>query len=205
MELPGELLQLKDFQKQRRERAVKEYRMNAKGLLLRTELRSKKSVTETAGKEGKVRGFFLCENSRLSKALSCTSHGDVNFLKEQAKSKQTTNPPQLPPIMEGANLDSSNKVICPESEGSEDPKINKKGHLQIPKKEFQTSLSLKEEIEKLLMVENKEDLKCTQQDVSVSPSLSQETRVSPSDNFHPFRKSVLSTLPPCPALEKIPG
>ncbi|KAF6351220.1 exonuclease 3'-5' domain containing 1 [Rhinolophus ferrumequinum] len=205
MELPGELLQLKDFQKQRRERAVKEYRMNAKGLLLRTELRSKKSVTETAGKEGKVRGFFLCEKSRLSKAPSCTSHGDVNFLKEQAKSKQTTNPPQLPPIMEGANSDSSNKVICPESEGSEDPKINKKGHLQIPKKEFQTSLSLKEEIEKLLMVENKEDLKCTQQDVSVSPSLSQETRVSPSDNFHPFRKSVLSTLPPCPALEKIPG
>ncbi|XP_036073512.1 piRNA biogenesis protein EXD1 isoform X4 [Rousettus aegyptiacus] len=29
-----------------------------------------------------------------------------------------------------------------------------------------------------------------------------ETRVSPSDTLHPFRKAVLSTLPPCPALEK---
>ncbi|EHB10323.1 Exonuclease 3'-5' domain-containing protein 1 [Heterocephalus glaber] len=38
MELPEELLQLKDFQKQRRERAVKEYRMNARGLLIRTML-----------------------------------------------------------------------------------------------------------------------------------------------------------------------
>lgn len=52
------------------------------------------------------------------------------------------------------------------------------------------------------MVENKEDLKGTKQDVSVSPSLPQETRVSPSDIFHPFRKAVLPTLPPCPALEK---
>ncbi|KAI5278684.1 Pirna Biogenesis Protein Exd1 [Manis pentadactyla] len=54
MELPEELLQLKDFQKQRRERAAKEYRVNEQGLLMRTVLYPKKSVTEAAGKGGKL-------------------------------------------------------------------------------------------------------------------------------------------------------
>ncbi|XP_057580389.1 piRNA biogenesis protein EXD1 isoform X2 [Hippopotamus amphibius kiboko] len=203
MELPEELLQLKDFQRQRRERAAKEYRVNAQGLLIRTVLQPKKSVTETAGKEGKVRGFLLYKNSRLDKAPNFTSHEDENLLKEESKSKQTTTEPQhLPPIKEEVSEDSSNKRICPESEGFKDQRITQKEYLKIPKQEFQTNLSLKEEIEQLLMVENKEDLKCTKQDVSVSPSLPQETRVSPSDIFHPFRKAVLPTLPPCPALEK---
>ncbi|KAB0388538.1 hypothetical protein E2I00_013838, partial [Balaenoptera physalus] len=203
MELPEELLQLKDFQRQRRERAAKEYRVNAQGLLIRTVLHPKKSMTETAGKEGKVRGFLLCKNSRLDKAPNFTSHKDVSLLKEESKSKQTTAEPQhLPPIKEEVSEDSSKKQICPESEGFKDQRITQKAYLKIPKQEFQTNLSLKEEIEQLLMVENKEDLKCTKQDVLVSPSLPQETRVSPSDIFHPFRKAVLPTLPPCPALEK---
>ncbi|XP_007111762.1 piRNA biogenesis protein EXD1 isoform X1 [Physeter macrocephalus] len=203
MELPEELLQLKDFQRQRRERAAKEYRVNEQGLLIRTELHPKKSMTETAGKEGKVRDFLLCKNSRLDKAPHFTSHKDVNLLNEESKSKQTTAEPQhLPPIKEEVSEDSSNKRICPESEGFKDQRITQKEYLKIPKQEFQTNLSLKEEIEQLLMVENKEDLKYTKQDVLVSPSLPQETRVSPSDIFHPFRKAVLPTLPPCPALEK---
>uniref|UniRef100_G1NVN8 piRNA biogenesis protein EXD1 n=2 Tax=Myotis lucifugus TaxID=59463 RepID=G1NVN8_MYOLU len=203
MELPEELLQLRDLQKQRRERAAKEYRMNAQGLLIRTLLHPKKSVTETAKKEEKVRGVLLCEKSRLDKAPSFTSHENVNLLKEEAKSKQiTTEPPHLPHIEQEVHEDSSNKVICPELEGLEDQRIGQKEHLMIPKQEFQASLSLKEEIEQLLMVENKEDLKRTKQDVSVSPSLPQETRMTPSDTFHPFRKTVFPTLPPCPALEE---
>lgn len=203
MELPEELLRLKDFQRQRRERAAKEYRVNAQGLLIRTVLHPKKSMTETAGKKGKVRGFLLCKNSTLDKAPNFTSHKDVNLLKEESKSKQTTAESQhLPPIKEEVSEDSSNKRICPESEGFKDQRITLKEYLKIPKQEFQTNLSLKEEIEQLLMVENKEDLKCTKQDVLVSPSFPQETRVSPSDIFHPFRKAVLPTHPPCPALEK---
>ncbi|XP_020953193.1 piRNA biogenesis protein EXD1 isoform X3 [Sus scrofa] len=199
MELPQELLQLKDFQKQRRERAAKEYRVNSQGLLVRTVLQPKKSVTETAGK---VKGFLLCKNSRLDKAPTFTSPEDVNLLKEELKSKQTIAEPQhLPPIKEEPSEDSSNK-LCPESEGSKDQRVTKKELFKIAKQEFQTSLSLKEELERLLMVEKEEDLKCTKQDVSVSRSLPQETRVSPSDIFHPFRKAVLPTLPPCPALEK---
>ncbi|KAF4017320.1 hypothetical protein G4228_009033 [Cervus hanglu yarkandensis] len=203
MELPEELLQLQDFQKQRREKAAKEYRVNAQGLLIRTVLHPKKSVTETAGKEGKVGGFLLCKNSTQDKAPNITSHEDVNLLKEESKSKQTTVEPQyLPPTKEDASEDSSYNLNYPESEGVKDQRITQKEHLKIPKQEFKTSLSLKEEIEQLLMVENKEDLKGTKQDVSVSPSLPQETRVSPSGIFHPFRKAVLPTLPPCPALEK---
>ncbi|XP_021551413.1 piRNA biogenesis protein EXD1 [Neomonachus schauinslandi] len=186
MELPEELLQLKDFQKQRRERAAKEYRVNARGLLVRTVLHPKKSVTETAGKVGVS---LLCKNSMLDETPSFTSHQDVNLLKEESENKQTpTEPQHLPSMKEETSEDCNNKLICSESE--------------IPRQQFQTNLSLKEEIEQLLMVENKEDLKCTKQEVSVSLSLPQETGVSPSDTFHPLRKAVLPTLPPCPALEK---
>ncbi|XP_069317468.1 piRNA biogenesis protein EXD1 isoform X1 [Eulemur rufifrons] len=207
MELPEELLQLKDFQKQRRERAVKEYRVNARGLLIRTVLHPKKLLTETAGKEENITGFLFCKDSQTNKSpsfinVSPESHEDVNFLKEESKSKETAKAQPLPPIKDGeASEESSNKLICLESKSSEDQKITQKEHFTIPKHEFQANLTLKEEIEQLLMVENKEDLKCTKQDVSASPSL-QETSVSPSDVFHPVRKAVLSTLPPCPALEK---
>uniref|UniRef100_A0A8C9LTN3 Exonuclease 3'-5' domain containing 1 n=1 Tax=Piliocolobus tephrosceles TaxID=591936 RepID=A0A8C9LTN3_9PRIM len=204
MELPEELLQLKDFQKQRREKAAREYRVNAQGLLIRTVLQPKKLVIETAGKEEKVKGFLFGKNFRIDKAPSFTSqdfHGDVNLLKEESLNKQATKPQHLPPIEEGeTSEDSSNKLICSESKGSEDQRITQKEHFLTPKYELQASLSLKEEIEQLLMVENKEDLKCTKQAVSMS-SFPQETRVSPSDTFYP--KTVLSTLPPCPALEKI--
>ncbi|XP_055134738.1 piRNA biogenesis protein EXD1 isoform X3 [Symphalangus syndactylus] len=206
MELPEELLQLKDFQKQRREKAAREYRMNAQGLLIRTVLQPKKLVIETAGKEEKVKGFLFGKNFRIDKAPSFTSqdfYGEVNLLKEESLNKQATKPQHLPPVEEGeTSEDSSNKLICTESKGSEDQRITQKEHFMTPKHEFQASLSLKEEIEQLLMVENKEDLKCTKQAVSMS-SFPQETRVSPSDTFYPIRKAVVSTLPPCPALEKI--
>lgn len=204
MELPEELLQLKDFQKQRRERAAKEYSMNAQGLLIRTVLHPKKLVTETGGKGGNERISLLCKNSTLDETPGFTSHQDVNLLKEESKNKQAlTEPQHLPPMKEEASEDCINKLICPESEVPEEEGIiTQKEHSKILKQEFRTSLSLKEEIAQLLMVENQENLNCTKQDVSVSPSLPQETEVSPSDTFHPFRKAVLPTLPPCPALEK---
>ncbi|XP_037690199.1 piRNA biogenesis protein EXD1 isoform X2 [Choloepus didactylus] len=206
MELPEELFQLKDFQKQRRERAAKEYRVNAKGLLIRTVLHPKKSVPETAGEEEKVRGFLHCKNPRIDKVPSFASHEsceEVNLLQERSESKETkTKPQHPPPIKEAEVSEDSEKLICLELKWAEDQRIPQKEHIKISKHEFQTNLSLKEEIEQLLKVENKEDLKCTKQDVSVSPSLPQETTATLSDTFHPVRQAVLSTLPPCPALEK---
>ncbi|XP_010596656.2 piRNA biogenesis protein EXD1 [Loxodonta africana] len=197
MELPEELLQLKDFQKERRERAAKDYSVNARGLLVRTGLQPKKPVTKTAGKDEKVRGVFHCKSSRGDKAPGFTSHEsheDVNLLKEESQRKQTKiKPRHLPPLKEAeASEGSSHKFNCPGSKGSEDQRITQKEYIMIPKHELQASLSLKEEIEQLLMVENKKDLKCMKRDVSLSPS----------DTLHPLRKSALSPLPPCPALEK---
>ncbi|KAL0603063.1 piRNA biogenesis protein EXD1 [Plecturocebus cupreus] len=195
MELPEELLQLKDFQKQRREKAEREYRVNAQGLLIRTVLQPKKLVTEAARKQN--------VKDKTPSFTSQDFHGDANLLKEESMNKQATKLQHLPPIEEGeTSEDSSNKLICPEPKGSEDQRVTQKEHFVTPKHEFQANLSLKEEIEQLLMVENKEALKCTKRAVSVSPSLPQDTRVSPSDTFYPTRNAVLSALPRCPALEK---
>uniref|UniRef100_A0A8C2YPA1 Uncharacterized protein n=1 Tax=Chinchilla lanigera TaxID=34839 RepID=A0A8C2YPA1_CHILA len=205
MELPEELLQLKDFQKQRRERAAKEYRMNAQGLLIRTVLHPKKSDTATAGKGKKVRGFFFCKDPREEKPPSLTSHEfheDGNFLKGEFKT--TVKSEHLPPIKKGETSEgSSSRLICPESKRSEDGRITQKEYFMLPKHEFQASFSVKEELLQLLILKDKEYLLSTKPDVSVSPFLLQETRVSPNDTFHPFKDAGISTLPPCPALEKI--
>ncbi|XP_006883060.1 PREDICTED: exonuclease 3'-5' domain-containing protein 1 [Elephantulus edwardii] len=197
MELPEELLQLKDLQKQRRERAEKEYRVNAQGLLERTVLQSTKPLIKTAGKEEEVKGFLLCENSRVDKTpslTSCRSQEDVSLLKRGLKSKQKKiNPQHLPSLKETeASEDSNHKLVCSGSKGSENQRTTQEEYFNKPKLVFQRNLSLKDEIEQLLMMEKEKDLKCTKQDVSMSPS----------DTFHPSRKTVLSTLPPCPALEK---
>ncbi|KAM6181903.1 piRNA biogenesis protein EXD1 isoform 2-T2 [Erethizon dorsatum] len=201
MELPEELLQLKDFQKQRRERAVKEYRMNARGLLIRTMLHPKKSETVTAGKGEKVRGFLFCKDSEEEKPLSLTSHEfheDGSFSKGELKI--TVKSQHLPPIKKGEASEGSSN---PESKGPGDGRITQKEHFMLPKHEFQASFSLKEEREQLLILKDKEYLSSIKPDVSVSPSLLQETRVSPNDTFHPFKEAGIFTLPPCPALEKI--
>ncbi|XP_004712813.2 piRNA biogenesis protein EXD1 [Echinops telfairi] len=191
MELPAELLHLKDLQKQRRESAVKEYRVDAQGLLMRTVLQVKKPVAETADKEGKARGFLLCKNSRVARAPE--SEEDVDVLQQECKNKQSETKLQPLPSPQGAEAceASRHKVTCPDSNRSKDQKTAKGGHTKIPKHEAQPRLSLKEEIERLLMIENK-DLTRPKQDVSFSPS----------DSFDPLRKTMHSTLPPCPALEK---
>ncbi|KAM6202924.1 LOW QUALITY PROTEIN: piRNA biogenesis protein EXD1 [Rhynchocyon petersi] len=193
MELPEELLQLKDFQKQRRERAAKQYRQNAQGLLMRTVLQPEKSVIPTAGREEEGRDFLLCENSRVTKApslTSCESSENANLLTEEQKSKEIKTQPQYVSSLKEteASEDTSNKLIYSRSKGSEDQRILKKEHFKRPDDEFQTNLLLKEEIQQLLIVDKK-DFKYTKQDVSLSPS----------DTFYSSRKNV---RPPCPALEE---
>lgn len=199
MELPEELLQLRDFQKQRRERAAKEYRMNAQGLLIRTMLHPKKSETGTAGKEEKVR------DSREDKPPSVTFpgfHEDGSF--PNGKFQTTVKSQHLPPVQRAeASEGSSNRFIYPESKGLEDKKITQTEHCMLPKLEFQASFSLKEERQQSLILEDKEYLLSTKPDVSVPPFLPQETRASLNDTFHPSKEAGISTLPPCPALEKM--
>ncbi|XP_042543841.1 piRNA biogenesis protein EXD1 [Dipodomys spectabilis] len=197
MELPEELLLLKDFQKQRRERAEKEYRVNAQGLLIRTVLHPKQSVIEKAGKEEQIQGVLVCKNSKVEKVPSFISRDFQKHVKSLKESKQaTTKVPFQLPMKEEARKDASNTLA-----GPEDQRDTQEDGLMIPKNAFQTSSSLKEEIEQLLMVKSKEGLTCTKQDVSVSP-LPQEARVAQSGAGPPFQRAVTSPLPPCPALEK---
>ncbi|CAO2579312.1 piRNA biogenesis protein EXD1 [Lemmus lemmus] len=204
MELPEELLQLKDFQKQRREAAAKEYRVNAQGLLIRTGLHPKKPGGLTAGKEDQIKGFLICKTSGIDKAPSFLCHEsdkDENFLDKECK-QTTAKSHNLPPMKEAkASKESENKPIGWESTGPEDPRTQRT-HPLTPTHESQTHFSLKKEIEQLLMVENKEAVRSPNEDTLVSPSLPQETWVAPSDTFHLSGKAVVSTLPPCPALEK---
>ncbi|KAM4829304.1 piRNA biogenesis protein EXD1 isoform 3-T3 [Thomomys bottae] len=202
MELPEELLQLKDFQKQRRERAEKEYRVNAQGLLIRTELHPKKSATEKGGKEENIQGLLVCKNSRVEKAPSFISRDFQKHVKLLKESKQATTKSQyVLPTKEEASEDSGDTAISPEARAPENHSGTQEDDLIIPKNAFHTSCSLKEEIEQLLMVENKEDFTCTKQDFLVSP-LPQETRVSQSGPIQPLQRAEASPLPPCPALEK---
>ncbi|XP_048188371.1 piRNA biogenesis protein EXD1 isoform X1 [Perognathus longimembris pacificus] len=198
MELPKELLQLRDFQKQRRERAEKEYRVNAQGLLIRTVLHPKKSATEKVGKEEKTQGLLVCKNSRIEKAPSFISRDFQKHVKLLKESKQaTTKSHTVLPTKEAAGREAPRTTLTgpAEARAPEDPRGPQEGGPAGPKSSFQSSFSLKEEIEQLLMVESKEDFTCTKEDVSVSP-LAQETRVSESE------RAVTSPLPPCPALEK---
>ncbi|XP_049637412.1 piRNA biogenesis protein EXD1 [Suncus etruscus] len=200
MELPEELLQLKDFQKQRREKAAKQYSVNEQGLLIRTVLHPKSVVEKTLKKEERIRGFLLCENSMLDKATSFTSAKDVSLLKGESKCRPA--PAELKPLHplkeKDPGMEASGSFTRPESKGLKEQNLNLEEYLKTPKHEFQTKLSLKEEIEKLMMA-NKEDLQCTKHDVSKTCSFPRE---SLKDTLPPFTEALLSTLPPCPALEK---
>ncbi|XP_051000391.1 piRNA biogenesis protein EXD1 [Acomys russatus] len=201
MELPKELLQLQDFQKQRRERAAKEYRVNAQGLLIRRVLQPKEPVAHTAGKEERLRGFLLCKASGVDKAphfVCHESHKEENFL-----DKQTTVKSQIVPPRKGneAREESGHKPVSQGSGGSEVLRPQE-AQLLAPSQGLQSHFSLKEEIEQLLMVENKGALTSPNQDTLGSSSLPQETWVAPCSTSPLPERAVASTLPPCPALEK---
>ncbi|OBS73308.1 hypothetical protein A6R68_12103 [Neotoma lepida] len=202
MELPGELLQLKDFQKQRQERAAKEYRMNTQGLLIRTVLHPKTPAGRTPGKEGPVRGFLVCktDTDKAPHFLCHESYKEENFLDKESK-QSTADSQTLPPVKEGEGSEGSeSRPVCRESARPEDLGTQKT-HSLTPTHEFQSQFSLKEEIEQLLMVENKGALRSPNQDTLVSP-FPQESWVAPNNTFHLPENAVISTLPPCPALEK---
>lgn len=119
------------------------------------------------------------------------------------ESKQTTAESQIvPPRKEGeAHEESENKQGCWESAGPEVPRAQK-AHAPPPTQASKSQFSLKEEIEQLLVVGNKGALTSPSEGALVSPSLPQETWEAPSDTFHLPEKAEVSTLPPCPALEK---
>lgn len=206
MELPEELLQLKDFQKQRQERAAKEYSVNARGLLVRSPLQAKEPAAETTGREEQVQGLVLCKNSRTNKALSFISrqsHQDTNLLKVESMSKETTKPQHVPPQREGGWEAPHTQLHCPEPMGSEKQRAAQQDPRGGSVREAQAT-SLKEEIEQLLqMMEIQKGHACTKQAVAGS-SLPPQVACpgSPEHSSHPTTGAELPAFPPCPALER---
>ncbi|KAM5235439.1 piRNA biogenesis protein EXD1 [Ctenodactylus gundi] len=140
MELPAELLQLKNLQQQRRERATQAYRVNAKGLLIRTVPPPKKPVTRAAGHKETLSGFLLCKNDRVDKAPSLASHPfheDVNFLKGESKTPAKSQ--HLPSTKREATADPGEQPFGSTREGSKDQRAAREGQLLVPKPEFQAA------------------------------------------------------------------
>ncbi|XP_074091227.1 piRNA biogenesis protein EXD1 [Macrotis lagotis] len=172
LELPEELRQLMDFQRLRRERAMKDYETNAEGLLVRTQLiYPKEKAVEEEGKQKSTRCSLPFEGSLPPKVLDLgylkpQKAQEEKYLQKQEKkydSKQVRQKHQQSSSTEESETgDSTTKIpsCFGLPQGSKDDKVTQKEQANIPK-QTQSSLTLQEKIELLLMggkeenVENK--------------------------------------------------
>ncbi|XP_019407038.1 PREDICTED: piRNA biogenesis protein EXD1 isoform X5 [Crocodylus porosus] len=199
MELPAELRQLADFQKLRRKKAVKEYRVNEEGLLIRPTLEFKgKKVAENKANHGE-------DNSRIlpSETLQKTSfhmkdppcqetyneEAQENFW-ENDQSRLNCKIPSLEVGAEARDLVNS---------ASGDFQGMQKG--QSSRQELQTpaTQSLQKDMNLLLMEDDEEGLSCRKQ-TSISASICPKMSSS-LQNSHVLELPPPSVLPPCPALK----
>ncbi|XP_027725747.1 piRNA biogenesis protein EXD1 isoform X2 [Vombatus ursinus] len=160
MELPEELRQLMDFQRLRRERAMKDYETNAEGLLVRPQLIYPKEKSVEEGKQKSTRDSLPFERAMLPKALDLgclkpqQAREDTCLQKQETKydSKQMRTKYQHSSSTEDAETgDSTTKTSsCFGRQGSKDVKITRKEQTDTPK-QTQSSMSLQEKIELLLM------------------------------------------------------
>ncbi|XP_072478836.1 piRNA biogenesis protein EXD1 isoform X2 [Notamacropus eugenii] len=153
MELPEELRQLMDFQRLRRERAMKDYETNAEGLLVRPQLICpKQKPVEEEGKQKNTRGFVPFEGAMLPKPQQAQE--DLCLQKQETKydGKPLRTKHQHPPSTKEAETgDSSTKIpSCFGRQGSKDVKGTRKEQT-VTVKQTQSSMSLQEKIELLLM------------------------------------------------------
>ncbi|XP_074145422.1 piRNA biogenesis protein EXD1 isoform X1 [Sminthopsis crassicaudata] len=162
MELPEELRQLMDFQRLRRERAMKDYETNAEGLLVRPQLTyPKEKAVEEEGKQKSTRGSLSFEGAMLPKTLdlgylkSQQAQEDTCLQKQETKydSKQVRTKHQHASSTGKATEtgDSTTKTSsCFGLQGSKDVRVTQKEQTDMPNK-TQSSMSLQEKIELLLM------------------------------------------------------
>ncbi|XP_038263999.1 piRNA biogenesis protein EXD1 isoform X7 [Dermochelys coriacea] len=206
MELPEELHQLADFQKLRRETALKKYNVNEEGLLIRPPLESKgKKAVEVEEKQGEDSGWLSSNGAALQKTSFHPQDPLHQHYDEQKQvvdhweNKESIIGCKNPPLEmeEGArNLISWNSV-------SENTQATGKGFSPMQKPHTQAARSLKEEIRLLFMGNKDEDLLCAKQSAIVSAYTPPKISSSFQDSFQVPRQPSLSVLPPCPVLETV--
>ncbi|XP_067414065.1 piRNA biogenesis protein EXD1 isoform X2 [Emydura macquarii macquarii] len=196
MELPKELRQLADFQKLRREKAVKMYKVNEEGLLIRPPLESKgKKAAEEEEKRGEDSGWFSSNGAALQKTsfhLQNPLHQNYDEQKQVVnhwENKQSRIGCKNPPL----EMEAGARDLVSWNSASEVTQPMGKGLSPMQKPHTQAAQSLQEEISLLFMGNKDEDLFCSKQSTTMSASAPPKVSSSPQD----------FVLSPCPALETV--
>ncbi|XP_039391862.1 piRNA biogenesis protein EXD1 isoform X8 [Mauremys reevesii] len=205
MELPEELQQLADFQKLRREKALKKYKVNEEGLLIRPPLESKgKKAAAVEEKQGED-SCWLSSNGAALKKTSFHPQDPLHQNDDEQKkvvdhweNKKSRIDYKNPPF----KMESGARDLVSWNSVSENTQATGKGFSPEQKPHTQAAGSLQEEIS--LFTGNKdEDLFCAKHSTTVSASTPPKISSSLHDSFQVPRQPSLSVLPPCPVLETV--
>ncbi|XP_048709101.2 piRNA biogenesis protein EXD1 isoform X5 [Caretta caretta] len=206
MELPEELHQLADFQKLRRETALKKYKVNEEGLLIRPPLESKgKKAVEVEEKQGEDSGWLSSNGAALQKTSFHPqdplhqNYDEQKQVVDHWENKKSIIGCKNPPL----EMEAGARDLISWNSVSENNKATGKGFSPMQKPHTQAARSLKEEISLLFMGNKDEDLLCAKQSAIVSAYTPPKISRSFQDSFQVPRQPSLSVLPPCPVLETV--
>uniref|UniRef100_A0A8C0GSN0 Exonuclease 3'-5' domain containing 1 n=1 Tax=Chelonoidis abingdonii TaxID=106734 RepID=A0A8C0GSN0_CHEAB len=206
MELPEELQQLADFQKLRREKALKKYKVNEEGLLIRPPLESKgKKAAEVEEKQGED-SCWLSSNGAAFKKTSFHPQDPLHQNDDEQKqvvdhweNKKSRIGYKNPPF----EMESGARDLVSWNSVSKNTQATGKGSSPEQKPHTQAAGSLQEEIRLLSLGNKDEDLFCAKHSTTVSASTPPKISSSLQDSFQIPRQPSLSILPPCPVLETV--
>ncbi|XP_043405958.1 piRNA biogenesis protein EXD1 isoform X4 [Chelonia mydas] len=206
MELPEELHQLADFQKLRRETALKKYKVNEEGLLIRPPLESKgKKAVEVEEKQGEDSGWLSSNGAALQKTSFHPqdplhqNYDEQKQVVDHWENKKSIIGCKNPPL----EMEAGARDLISWNSVSENTQATGKGFSPMQKPHTQAARSLKEEVSLLFMGNKDEDLLCAKQSAIVSAYTPPKTSSSFQDSFQVPRQPSLSVLPPCPVLETV--
>ncbi|XP_034624992.1 piRNA biogenesis protein EXD1 isoform X10 [Trachemys scripta elegans] len=206
MELPEELQQLADFQKLRREKALKKYKVNEEGLLIIPPLESKgKKSAEVEEKQGQDSCWLSSNGAALQKT---SFHPQDPLHQNDDEQKQVVDHWENKKSRIGYKnpsfeMDSGARDLVSWNSVSENTQAMGKGFSPEQKPHTQAAGSLQEERSLLFTRNQDEDLFCAKHSTIVSASTPPKIRNSLQDSFQVPQQPSLSVLPPCPVLETV--
>ncbi|XP_023962429.2 piRNA biogenesis protein EXD1 isoform X3 [Chrysemys picta bellii] len=206
MELPEELQQLADFQKLRREKALKKYKVNEEGLLIIPPLESKgKKAAEVEEKQGQDSCWLSSDGAALQKT---SFHPQDPLHQNDDEQKQVVDHWENKKSRIGYKnpsfeMEARARVLVSWNSVSENTQAMGKGFSPEQKPHTQAVGSLQEERSLLFTGNQDEDLFCAKHSTIVSASTPPKIRNSLQDSFQVPQQPSLSVLPPCPVLETV--
>ncbi|XP_053881403.1 piRNA biogenesis protein EXD1 isoform X5 [Malaclemys terrapin pileata] len=206
MELPEELQQLADFQKLRREKALKKYKVNEEGLLIIPPLESKgKKAAEVEEKQGQDSCWLSSNGAALQKT---SFHPQDPLHQNDDEQKQVVDhwenkKSSISYKNPSFEMEAGARDLVSWNSASENTQAMGKGFSPEQKPHTQAAGSLQEERSLLFTRNQDEDLFCAKHSTIVSASTPPKIRNSLQDSFQVPQQPSLSVLPPCPVLETV--